>query len=130
MAWQTPVIDRGQTATCLPDDLNRICGNINYLIGTSLSTGYTSNDFLTLSQWRAITQSTIIACNKYGIYYTQAPNDAMTSENFNNVENLLLQCYERLNLWQRQANTNIYAQSQYGRYVAVPNNNHVRGFKY
>ena len=34
MAWQIPVIDRGEGATCLPDDLNRIDGNINYLLGT------------------------------------------------------------------------------------------------
>ena len=130
MAWTTPVTDRGEVATCLPEDLNRICGNINYLAGTSLSTSYTSNDFLTYTQWQAIVTNTIACCNKYGIYYTQAPNNDMTSANFNNIENLLLQCYDRLNLWQQQAKSNIYVQAQYNRYAGVPSNNYVRGYNY
>ena len=128
MAWQTPVTDRGSTATCMPVDLNRISGNINYLAGTSLPADYTANDFLTRAQWQAIIAETIALCNKFGIKYTQAPNEDMTNTNFNNVENLLLQCYNRLMLWQKQASTNIYTGS--GRYTAVPANNYVRGYNY
>ena len=128
MAWQTPVTDRGEGAFCLPSDLNRIGGNINYLLGTSLKTDFVANDFLTLAQWRAITTNTINACNTYGIFYTEEPSDLMTAENFNNVENLLLQCYDRLELWKKQGATNIYVGGNTTRYVNVPNNNYVRGF--
>ena len=128
MPWITPVTDRGETATCLPVDLNRISGNINYLAGTSLPVNYTANDFLTYAQWQAIITETIACCNKFGIMYTQVPNYEMTSTNFNNVEDLLLQCYNRLLLWQKQASTNTYTGT--GRYTAVPANNYVRGFNY
>lgn len=130
MAWQTPVIDRGEGAHCLPADLNRIGGNINYLIGTTLKTDFVSNDFLTLAQWNSIISNTILACNKYGVRYTQAPNTEMTSENFNNVENLLLQCNNVLELWKLQKATNVYATNQISRYANVPNNNYIRGFNY
>lgn len=130
MAWETPVTDRGEVAYCTPADLNRIDGNINYLLGTSLKTNFTSNDILTLTQWQNIVDNTILACGKYGVKYIQAPTFDMTSYNFNNVENLLLQCYDRLMLWQEQAVTNVYVQSQYDRYVNVPNDNYTRGYNY
>jgi hypothetical protein len=130
MAWQIPVIDRGEGATCLPDDLNRIDGNINYLLGTSLKTDFNNNDILTIQQWQDIVNNTISACGKYGIKYVQEPTLDMTSYNFNNVENLLLQCYETLIKWRAQAVTNVYVQNQYDRYVNLPNNNYTRGYNY
>ena len=128
MAWITPIIDRGEGSFCLPSDLNRIGNNINFLLGTNLKTDFVPNDFLTADQWQSIIDKTIEACNTYGIMIIQNPTTDMTSDNFNNVENLLLLCYNALTLWQRQANTNIYVQNQYGRYVGVPSNNYVRGF--
>lgn len=129
MAWTTPVTDRGKGAYCLPSDLNRIDGNINYLIGTSLKTDFVSNDFLTKAQWQSVIDGTVTACNKYGIKIAEIPDFAMTSDNFNNVENLLLLCYERLLLWQKQFATNNYASSQTARYVGSTNL-YTRGFNY
>ena len=117
MAWLEPVTDRGESSWCLPSDLNRIDGNINYLIGTSLKTDFDEDDFLTVGQWEDIINNTVSACNKYGIKYTQTPTFDMTSDNFNNVENLLLMCYEMLTLWQKQRATNNYVQNQFSRYV-------------
>jgi hypothetical protein len=130
MAWQIPVIDRGEGATCLPDDLNRIDGNINYLLATSLKTDFTSNDILTVVQWQNVIDNTMVACAKYGVKCVQEPNADMTSANFNNVENLLLQCYETLQQWQEQAVTNVYVQNQYDRYVNVPGDYYTRGYNY
>lgn len=56
MAWQEPNVDwsSGDRFTC--DDMNRINGNLNYLVGNdSLKVNYTQNDFLTLSAWKAVT---------------------------------------------------------------------------
>ena len=100
------------------------------LVVMVIKADYTENDILTLAQWQEVISSTIQLCNKYGIKYTQAPTTVMMADNINNVENLLLLCYERLLLWQKQASQNIYVQNQYGRYVNQPVNNYVRGYNY
>lgn len=101
-----------------------------YLVVMTIKADYVENDILTSDQWREVIDGTVALCNKYGIKYTQAPDTRMTADNINNVENLLLLCYEALQLWQKQATTNVYVSSLADRYVAVPGDNYVRGFNY
>lgn len=55
MAWITPVTDRPNKSTrTTADDMNRICGNINWLWATLLGTSFTDKDIVTRTQWDEI----------------------------------------------------------------------------
>ena len=123
MAWITPVTDRTNTATLAAEDVNRIAGNINYLIATSLKTDWTANDFLTITAFNEILSGTTTAALKYGVMIYTAPDMAQTWENYNNIENLLLQCKNVFDTWQAQdiaqkhLNQGIYLSGQYSNYL-------------
>ena len=123
MAWITPVTDRTNTARLTAEDVNRITGNINYLIATSLKTDWTTNDFLTLTAFNEILSGTKTAALKYGVFIYTEPDTAQTWENYNNIENLLLQCKNVLDFWdaqgvaQKHLNQGIYLNAQYSNYL-------------
>nr|DAF87272.1 MAG TPA: hypothetical protein [Siphoviridae sp. ctDsE1] len=56
MAWQEPKTDWSAADHFTYADLNRINGNVNYLVGSAiLPVDYTQNSFLTLSAWKTLT---------------------------------------------------------------------------
>lgn len=126
MSWIDPVINRTNTARLKPEDLNRISGNINYLIGTSLTTSWAADDFLDVQSFNDILDGTKTAALKYGVMIYEAPDLAQTFENYNNIENLLLQCKTALDLWQLQAAAQKYLNQ--GLYLSSDYLNYVRGF--
>lgn len=214
MAWITPVTDRTNTARLTAEDLNRIGGNINYLLHaispatetvlalddneTSPTLGHlllqqpstsdlllllqngnlnigakdpnkevsavelvettserntyevtftnsetelfytqgslgtvaavvkddwTTNDFVDAYNFSQIVYWTQAAALKYGVMIYTAPDMAQTWENYNNIENLLLQCKNVFDTWQAQdiaqkhLNQGIYLSGQYSNYL-------------
>lgn len=56
MAWKEPKTDWSAADHFTYIDLNRINGNVNHLVGsTILPVNYTQNSFLTLSDWKSLT---------------------------------------------------------------------------
>lgn len=113
MAWLTPVTDRGSDARCTYADMNRIAGNINHLLGSSLPTTYGQDDdttttLVSVTAWSDILSALSSLCIAVGFSDPQ-PTDLMTFDNFNLVESLTLKVKERLDLIEKNANAVHYA---------------------
>lgn len=125
MTWVTPVItwSNGNRFTC--DDMNRINGNVNFLDSTAdLRTDYTTNDFLTVADWNALTSALNKLIAVTGLQATVQGWDG-TAETFNGIEGLIQDLYDRIGLVQKQAPATIYSGDDL--YVATPVENYVRG---
>ena len=86
MAWIEPVTDRQNSQTrTTADDMNRICGNINFLWATSLKTDFTAADIVTLAQWNAILRNTNEIADLLGI---SEAADSTLYTNLNYIESI------------------------------------------
>lgn len=119
MAWITPVTDRINGARMTVTDMNRICGNIDYLTteltahslysGPTLSkTTYTYNDYVTLAEWTEIIRvlSTLVAQTAVE---TEQADMSTTYQNMNAVESMTLAVYDLYQMLLSQTNANYYA---------------------
>lgn len=120
MAWITPVTDRTTGAWCTLADMNRIAGNIDYLAtelsahqlysgGTISKTTYTNNDYISVGDWEDILEVLSAMIDSLALEARGEADDRNTYDNYNTVEDLTLQIYERLELLLSQANNNHYA---------------------
>ena len=92
MAWITPKTDWAETDFCTYSDMNRIAGNLNYLLDAStLKDDYTQNDVVTLTEWEAIIDAIETLSALYGYDYNDILNNSATAQNFANVETLTLE---------------------------------------
>lgn len=82
MTWVEPVTDRPNSQTrTTATDMNRIAGNINYLLKTNIKANYTDTDIVTYTQWQRILQKTRLL-DHYGL----AINDSTKYDNLNAIE--------------------------------------------
>lgn len=86
MAWVTPVTDRPNDDTYTTyKDMNRIAGNLNYLLGTNIKANYTEDDIVSMTQWNRIINSTK-QLNHFGLKITSLTD----YRNLNNIEKVAL----------------------------------------
>lgn len=91
MAWITPKTNWIYSDRVTADDMNRICGNINYLLGEErLQKVYTEEDYVFLSEWVEIVRAFMLVQVAAGIANPEKPTDAVTSYNFNLIESICL----------------------------------------
>lgn len=91
MAWQTPKTNWSSVDNATYEDMNRICGNINYLLGEEVLTKvYTADDYVYLPEWLAIVGAFMLVQVAAGIVDPEKPTDAITSYNFNLIESVCL----------------------------------------
>lgn len=97
MAWATPVTDRpnAQTRTTA-DDMNRICGNINYLWATLLKTNFVSTDIVTDTEWDGVITSTNEIADLLGLNEVTESTDYA---NLNRIESIAKAYWDLLPLW-------------------------------
>lgn len=120
MAWTTPVTDRQSGAICTVTDMNRISQNIDWLAtelttyqlytgATVQKTTWTKNDYITIEDWTDILDVLDAMADALALLITGQPDAAQTYDNYNQVEDITLQIYDRLQLLLSQANLNKYA---------------------
>lgn len=125
MIWQIPRTDWSANDFVIPEDMNRISGNINYLYQQAiLKEDYTANDIVTIEQWNAIIQAIATLVKSIGLE-RQSPGLQVTADNFNDVEDIIAQMKERLDLIFNQVEANIYAGDDL--YPSDFTENYVRG---
>lgn len=91
MAWITPKTNWIYSDRVTADDMNRICGNLNYLLGEErLQKVYTEEDYVFLSEWVEIVRAFMLVQVAAGIANPEKPTDAVTSYNFNLIESICL----------------------------------------
>jgi len=97
MAWIEPVTNRTSPSENFTySDMNRICGNINYLIdrigsGTAIYDTYTVSDIVTSTRWTELI--TIVNDFADSISESHVTSDT-TYTNFNGIETILLHRYQ------------------------------------
>lgn len=123
MAWITPVTDRTSGAICTAIDMNRIAGNLDWLTteltahqlysGATISkTTYIANDYGSISDWENILEVLNDLSEAVAIE-TGSANDSTTYDNFNVVETITLEIYDRYQLIASQSNNNHYPNDGY-----------------
>ena len=79
MAWITPKTNWIYSDRVTADDMNRICGNLNYLLGEErLQKVYTEEDYVFLSEWVEIVRAFMLVQVAAGIANPEKPTDAVT----------------------------------------------------
>lgn len=119
MAWTTPVTDRTSGARCTITDMNRIAGNLDWLTteltahqlysGATISkTTYIANDYGSILDWENILEVLNDLSEAVAIE-TGSADESTTYDNFNAVETITLEIYDRYQMILNQANANHYA---------------------
>ena len=86
MAWQTPFTNWSAGNSVTADDMNRICGNLNYLLGTNtLSEAWTAADYVYVTDWHDIRDALGNVQTLIGMEQ-ELPDDETSSYNFNLIE--------------------------------------------
>ena len=90
MAWITPVTDRGSDARCTYEDMNRIAGNINHLLGSSLPANYGQDDdttttLVSVTAWNDILSALSSLCIAVGFNPIYAADQLRERNQFTSV---------------------------------------------
>lgn len=113
MGWQEPKTNWAANDKCTASDMNRILNNIQYLIdGTSATYTYTSNDVVTVTQWKEIVRDVVGLCVNEGIKYIE-PSTKAEYNNFNIVEDLIAKVKLTRDRRQNMYKYNHYAGQNY-----------------
>lgn len=92
MAWQTPKTNWSAVDRVTYVDMNRICGNINYLLGEEkLQKVYTPEDYVYLTDWLDIVHAFMLVQVAAAVADPEHPDDSASSYNFNLIESICLQ---------------------------------------
>lgn len=109
MAWVEPVTDWLPSSRFTYDDMNRICGNLNYLVGSSkFKVNWGENDILTVSDWDAVKTLANNLGRAYNIAFRSITND-MTASNIDELETLIANLKQPLDLVHAQRAARVYA---------------------
>lgn len=132
MSWQTPYTQWTPNSRVTYADMNRIAGNLNYLLpSANLKDDYTATDFVTVTEWNNICNALarLITLANVGIRFS--PSIILTYNLFNNIERYTGIIYNTLTLYDLQhiadnyAGDDLYSASA-GAYGTTEN--FVRGF--
>ena len=113
MAWITPKTDWGPESTVTYDDMNRIGGNINYLLDAAVvKDDYTASDFVYATEWAAIV-SALEQVQELAGMDPELPDYTTSSYNFNLVETILEAAKDPIDLMRLQHLANKYSGEWY-----------------
>lgn len=89
MAWVDPCTDWAPYDRFTYGDMNRICGNINYLMGVdNLRTDWAQDDILKLADWQPVKNTVNALASAVKLTHI-AVTDALTSDNIDNLETII-----------------------------------------
>lgn len=111
MSWQEPYTTWLETDRCTYVDINRIAGNLNYLLDDdALKADYTQDDVITMSEWSDIVDAVIGLAESEGLLNVEEfPNTDATALNFNIVEGLTWDIKAWIDLKAKQLDAAAYA---------------------
>lgn len=130
--WQEPFTSWTPNSRVTYEDMNRIAGNINYLLpSANLYDQYTASDFVTVTDWENICNALIrlITLSNVNEYFSLTWS--LTSGVFNRIERITGAIYDALTIYDLQhvadnyAGDDLYASS-WGSYGNTEN--YVRGY--
>ena len=115
MAWITPKTDWSELDRCTYADINRIAGNLNYLLDDdALKADYTQDDVITASEWSDIVDAVVGLVASEHYYNTDdVPNMDANAFNFNIVEGLTQEIKDWVDLKAKQRDAAAYAGEGY-----------------
>lgn len=109
MAWQDPFTDWGPGSVVTYEDMNRIGGNLNYLLDrNAVKADYTASDYVFLTEWETI-RTALAEVQAYLGMEEDLPDDAVSSYNFNLVETYTLEAKDPVDKRRAQRLANQYA---------------------
>lgn len=132
MSWQTPFTQWTQTSRVTYTDMNRIAGNLNYLLpSANLKDDYTATDFVTVTEWNNICNALVRLITLANVGLRFSPSIILTHNLFNNIERYTGIIYNTLTLYDLQHIADNYAgddlySSSWGSYGNTEN--YVRGY--
>lgn len=110
MAWIEPYTSWQETDRCTYADINRIAGNVNYLLDADvMKADYTQNDVITLTEWSSILSALSALSAAVKFVPEEEPNTTTTALNFNVIENYILGLKNWIDLINAQNAANIYS---------------------
>ena len=113
MSWQTPKTDWGAGDLVTYTDMNRIGGNLNYLLDSNtLRTDFTDADYVYLTDWQDIIDAVEDVQDFLGMDHI-LPSTSVTSYNFNLVETFCADAKPQVDLIRAQRYANKYAGPWY-----------------
>lgn len=87
--WIEPYTDWNNGTYCSPSSINRIMGNMNYLVGrTVCKDDFTSEDIITVQQFEPLLFWLKQLSYLTGVMYSTTPDYSLTAENFNLIETI------------------------------------------
>lgn len=111
MSWQTPFTQWTQTSRVTHEDMNRIAGNINYLLpSANLKDDYTASDFVTVTEWSNLCDALIrlITLSNVDEYYSTLTY-GLSHTAFNKIERITGVVYDALTVYDLQHVADNYA---------------------
>lgn len=113
MAWVEPKTDWSSGDNVTADDMNRICGNLNYLLDEErLTKVYTYKDYVFLTEWQAIASALGDVQTFLGME-ADTPDNQTTAYNFNLVESYCEQYKPLVDAIRAQRSANKYVGEWY-----------------
>ena len=132
MSWQTPFTNWTRNSRVTYTDMNRIAGNLNYLLpSANLKDDYTATDFVTVTEWNNICNALVRLITLANVGLRFSPSIFLTYNLFNNIERYTGIIYNTLTLYDLQHIADNYAgddlySSSWGSYGNTEN--YVRGY--
>ena len=132
MSWQTPFTQWTRNSRVTYTDMNRIAGNLNYLLpSANLKDDYTATDFVTVTEWNNICNALVKLITLANLGLRFSPSIILTYNLFNNIERYTGIIYNTLTLYDLQHVADNYAGDDlYSASAGAYGNteNYVRGF--
>lgn len=120
IGWQTPFTDWTEGAFVSYEDMNRIGGNLNYLLNGSteatIKEDWTQDDFVTEQHWKAICGAIKALAIWVSLPNLPVPTTEITADNFNLAEIAILTLQRPVELrWRQEGrylNDDVYATTE------------------
>lgn len=108
LGWQTPKTNWTKASHVGHYDMNRIGGNLNWLLNGSteevVKETWTNDDFVTLADWKAIITAIKGLAVWVGLSDLEVPSTSVSALNFNRAENAILRLRTPVELRRAQEN--------------------------
>ena len=120
LGWQTPYTNWSTGSFVTHEDMNRIGGNLNYLLNgateATIKEDWTQDDFVTRQAWQSICVAIKALAIWVGIPNLPGPTTELSAENFNLAEIAILTLQRPVELRWRQfgkyLNDDVFATSE------------------
>ena len=104
MSWIEPKTDWQETDRCTYADINRIAGNINYLVDSDLlKDDYDQDDVITLTEWNLLLTALSALAEAVKFTPEEEPDTSTIALNFNRLETIILGVKEWIDLINAQS---------------------------